>query len=509
MTRLRRFPWLVLAPVLALVALLAWAFASPVGAGPDDDYHLISAWCAGPTAGDTCAPADEPDERVIPRGLVEISCYGQRPELSAGCQERFLEGPLLDDLVVSDRGNFVGEYPPVYYAVLGMFTSLDVQTSALLMRVFTIVLFVALMTALYLLLPVARRATLVVGWLVTTVPLGMFLLASNNPSAWAAIGVGTSWLALIGWFETVGRRRVALGVVYALGVVMAAGSRGDAAVYVGFATALVLVYSFRPERRFLLSAILPVVMGLVALGFLLAARQVGSGVEGFTGEQTPGAGGSAGEDPGLSGLSRLAYNVLNAPSLWTGVFGQWGLGWLDTTMPAVVLLGALGAFLVAMFLGVRRMSVRKAVVVVLAALVLWALPVYVLQQGGHIVGEQVQPRYLLPLIILLGGLLALDARPATWTRAQLLVVAAALAAAHLVALRVDIRRYVTGASDDGGLGGFSLDTGAEWWWAGLPVSPTAVWVIGSVAYAALVALLALKLPRTEGETVETGARRLP
>ena len=48
-------PLVLLAPALALIALLAWVFASPIGASPDDDYHLTSAWCAGPSAGDTCA----------------------------------------------------------------------------------------------------------------------------------------------------------------------------------------------------------------------------------------------------------------------------------------------------------------------------------------------------------------------------------------------------------------------------------------------------------------------
>ena len=71
MNRLRRVPLLALAPVLAFIALLAWAFASPIGAGPDDDYHLVSSWCAGPTAAETCAPvegAERADHR-IPRAL--------------------------------------------------------------------------------------------------------------------------------------------------------------------------------------------------------------------------------------------------------------------------------------------------------------------------------------------------------------------------------------------------------------------------------------------------------
>src|SRR5690606_23817685 len=100
---------------------------------------------------------------------------------------------------------------------------------------------------------------------------------------------------------------------------------------------------------------------------------------------------------------------------------------------------------VAGVLGLRRMSIRKAVVVGVTGLVLWLLPLYVLQQGGAIVGEQVQPRYLLPLIVLFGGLLALGTPVVAWTRGQLLVVAGALATANLVALRVNILRYVRDA----------------------------------------------------------------
>ena len=70
------------------------------------------------------------------------------------------------------------------------------------MRFLNILLFVGLSTALYLLLPLGRRRVLIGLSLLTSVPLGSFLIASNNPSSWAIIGVGFSWLALLGYFET-------------------------------------------------------------------------------------------------------------------------------------------------------------------------------------------------------------------------------------------------------------------------------------------------------------------
>ncbi len=112
----------------------------------------------------------------------------------------------------TDRGNYLGEYPPVYYAVMRLFAGPDLQVSALVMRLVNAVLFVGLATALAALLPAWRRGTLLWGWLVTLVPLGMFIIPSNNPSGWAVTGVGTAFLALLGWFEirwpaTVGARR--------------------------------------------------------------------------------------------------------------------------------------------------------------------------------------------------------------------------------------------------------------------------------------------------------------
>ena len=43
--------------------------------------------------------------------------------------------------------------------------------------------------------------------------------------------------------------------------------------------------------------------------------------------------------------------------------------------------------------------------------------------------------------------------------------------------------------------GISLDAGAEWWWPNFPIGPTAVWVIGALAYAALLVVLWPQLRR--------------
>jgi hypothetical protein len=280
---------------------------------------------------------------------------------------------------------------------------------------------------------------------------------------------------------------------------MAAGARGDAGVYVAGATLAVLIFTAARRRDWALRAILPAV-GLVIVAVLLSmAGQIGS-AGGFTngGGTTVPLPGEAGVDVPLSGLPLAAYNLLMLPFLWTGVWGSWGLGWLDTMLPAVVPWAATAAFIVVGFAGLGQLARRKALTVagLFAALVF--IPVYVLTAGGNVVGENLQPRYLLPLIVLFAFVLVTEplGRVLSFTRIQTFVILAALAGANLVALQVNIRRYVTGVDQQGP----NLDAGAEWWWASLPVGPTAVWMLGALAYAGLLAMLWPHVRKTEPAT---------
>lgn len=487
--RLRRIPLMALTPVLALLTLFAWVWASPIGSAPDDDFHLVSSWCAGPTADENCAPGDEPESGVVPVALVEIACFAYNSETSAACQgEQFPWDTSVQQQ--TKRANFSSAYPPVFYAVTGVLTGDDVQLSALAMRVLTVLLFLGLTVALWLLLPMHRRATLVWGWLITTLPLGLFIIASNNPSAWAVIGVGSCWIALLGWYESQGRRRWGLGGVFAVSVLIAAGARGDAAIYTGLAMLLVMILTVELSKQWMLRSILPVIMGFVALFFFIISRQVAAGTDGFTG-------GSSEASEELGGFGLLAYNILNAPFLWSGVLGDWALGWLDTSMPRIVPLAVVAVFVAVGFTAIRRMWGRKAIVLGFLIVVLWALPVYVLQQGGDSVGANLQPRYLLPLIVLLGGLLVLQRPGASlaFSLPQRFAIIAALGGAHFVALHLNMRRYITGIDGSS----INLDAGAEWWWEG-PVGPNAVWLLGSLAYVLLVWILVRTLggPRRVG-----------
>jgi hypothetical protein len=130
----------------------------------DDDFHLVSNLVRQQLVRPVRAGRDRRNPSV-PDELEAIACFAQKPLESAACQDALFASDIT---VETDRGNWVGAYPPVYYAVMGFFAGPDIQVSALIMRLFTILLFLGITVALYALLPAARRPALLWTWLITS-----------------------------------------------------------------------------------------------------------------------------------------------------------------------------------------------------------------------------------------------------------------------------------------------------------------------------------------------------
>ena len=482
--------------LLAFIGLGAWAVSSPVGSSPDDRYHLASIWC-NEALGESCEN-DVEGRNLLPAALMESPCYLGSPTTSAGCQP-FMDG--TDPRLQPDPGSDVDRnlYPGGFYAVLHFFTNPNIEMGILAMRLFNVALFVGFGALLWIALPQRLQKTLVWSWALTLIPLAVFLIPSTNPTSWAVIGVGMAWLALLGYFEADGWRMYALGAAYLVLVAMATAARSDSTLFVGATSIVTLLMTQADIRTLVRRFALPATAGLAVIAWLLfKPGQVGIIAEGFGArdqqsypDELPwqtGAEVSSGFDWAL-----LWYNMWDVPALWLGMFGDypWGaLGWLDTVMPQAVTVLVTWMILGVTFIALQRAWWQKWVSAGLMIFLAWGIPVWTLQLGGHKTGEQIQPRYLLPLFIVAIGVLLLQKtgdRVLISSRAGQVGIIVALSLANAIALHSNMRRYTTGTVR----GGVDLDHQREWWWMSFPefLGANVSWALGSLAFFGLLWIL--------------------
>jgi len=289
---------------------------------------------------------------------------------------------------------------------------------------------------------------------------------------------------------TTGRRRVVLAALAVLATLVGAGARADAAIFAVFGAAVGLWLGVRGVRRQLIALGTGAAILVLSLALYFSAGQSGAAVTGL--------------DPSAPPLNLSAHvaNLLNIPLLWTGAFGQWNLGWLDTPLPAVVWFAATAVFTGAIFVGLRGATPRRMTAFIIAGAAAWLVPFVLLAQTNATVGSMVQPRYVLPLLVILLGVASLrsDAERA-WDGARYGVAASALTIAVAFSLHQNMRRYTTGLDDPG----LDPGQGARWWWAGAP-SPMFVWIVGVVAFAGVLTLLWFAKERGALTAGDTAAR---
>lgn len=460
-------------PILAFVALIAWSFSAAVGSSPDDDFHLPAIWCGvGERPGLCELPAGETAEsttqRMVPAPILSSTCYAFNSDASASCWRGDESGMAL-----AGRANIDGLYPPIFYATMSVFATPDVAASVITIRIVNSAFIVGILSLVFFALPRRLRPALLISTIATSVPLGLFLYASTNPSSWAMLSAAMIWICTYGSLESSGRRRVLLVALAILGTILGAGARADAAIFAVFGIALGLLLGLRNVRRQWIAAAGAILNIGIAAAFYLSAGQGRAAIVGLDGSSPP-----------LT-TAQHVNNLLGVPGLWTGALGQWGLGWLDTILPPTVWVLTTAVFAGAIFVGVRDASRRRLLAISAAALAIWVVPFVMLGLSNAVIGTQVQPRYVLPLMIILLGVATVGmSREHVWRGHHIAAGGIALSLAALVALQFNFRRYTTG------LDGNNLDPGAsaEWWWQSTP-SPLFFWVTGSLAFTLMLALL--------------------
>lgn len=470
--------WSIVVPIAFFLALVGWALTSPVGSSPDDDYHLSSIWCAGGERDGVCE-IDETDDaaRLVPVSVAFAhECFAYDASVTAACTDR-----LDDSLKATERvNNTAGLYPALFYRTMNVLVGPDEQRSVLLMRIVNAALAASLLALAMRVLTPAVRSAVVVVVLVVYVPLGLFIIPSTNPSSWTITGITFLWafgLALVGRTSWRSRRTWVLLAAVLVTAGLSIGSRVDASAYVVLVVAVVFVLAgFTRVRK------APIAAGVLAVIALVGLVQ-------FATFGTPGSGEVGGMGGTQPGVGLLLTNIVYLPVYLSGAVGAMALGWNDTPLPPMVFVFGVLVMGALVYRGMTEMARRKVVGTVLAFAAVVIVPLVFLQREGLGVGEVVQARYLLPLIIVLFATLSLAVPYARATdvglplpRGFAWLLGIAMSATASLSLWANAHRYASGSTR----GLFDIDLVMEW--SGLVAAPLPLivtfGVLATIAYIA-------------------------
>lgn len=448
--------------IALFLTLACWALSSPVGSSPDDDYHLPSIWCANGTDGENCQQSG--DIFTTPGGVANsATCYAFDPYKTADCATLALNGPSVSQVYINQNTNW---YPPFFYKFSNLFlVDSGVIESILSIRFANIFLFCLFFLWYFLLAKTPREhITSLLIPISIFIPLGFFIIPSTNPSSWAITFGLMSFLALSSWIFFRNQTRGML--VYMLTVsLFFVGSRADSGGYLiamiiclGMSSKILIRRNLKEDIK-LIPIVLMVLIGVLSLVSYQAVAVIQSGLRN---EEVL-------NPPPRNGFYLLGVNLIRFPELVVGNFGTRGLGWLDTVPPLIVPIIVIISLT---YLVATAINVRADKGFVSSIFFLIIIPIYVLQKGNNVVGEHVQPRYLIPLIILVFGIMIINSDRVQLSSSALLGLTLLFTTAHSISLYTNISRYSVGIGQD-----FLLSE-VKWGFPG--ISPRLLFVAGTL-----------------------------
>jgi hypothetical protein len=430
--------------VLAFVNMAVWSLATPFFASPDEPAQVARAVALvhGQLIGKTVRNDGNPTTAItIPRiyaaGSAYAGCFAFKDAVPASCAPR-----LTQSKAAVRTTTYVGRYPPLYYAIVGLPSLFTASGDGL----YAMRLVSALLNAVFLALAAlsvaawSRSRFLLVGLLVAATPMTYFLGGVVNPSGLEITSATCLWCAgLVLALERSDRPPPGLVAVATVAAIALLLARALSPLWVvGILLLLALLAGWRGVRalaraRCVRWALVPLVpTGAFAVGWIVVAHAL---------DLVP-----VGPRATGSGIS-MAASILGNTGGWIeqmiGVFG-----WLDTLSPLLTYLfwyAVIGLF-VLLALGCARR--RHAGALVLLMLVVVFVPVAISSGQAHRLGVIWQGRYIMPMAVGVplmavalversGALRAVRARVAT-------VVCCVVACAAFAAFAEALRRYAVG-----------------------------------------------------------------
>lgn len=476
---------------LLWVALAAWALASPVAAAPDDEYHLAMIYCAAGEA------------ECVSEGAREGGpCFSMKPTVAAGCSDWGTRSLPETD------GINQGHYPPFYYWAMSPLVGDSLAKTTVAVRLANVTLAVAMLLASAAFTARSLRRTLLWSWPVAAVPMGVYFVASTNPSAWVIIGFAALWAPLLThltgpggrgahWSDADDSMRLGRVAFVLFATFIALGGRTEGALFLPLVAAALSVYALPSRlsdmtpatwRKLVLPAALVAMSGLFLLVFARTKAETIGGV---------GEGNST--YAGWDVVQHTINSFLGTMGM-PGVPGS-GLGTYDVPVPAVAAVLIVSAYGVSAVAGLSVMYGRKAVSLTLFTATAVSLTAVLWSRESW---EYFQPRYFVPLSLAWLGLVLVPRPNGYQPRSQesaltLPAVFAVVAVANSLAMLSTILRFLRGlqpqpsrdpltqAAPDIDPGALASSPVPSWWWNSMPLDPFSVWVLGSIAFALVLA----------------------
>jgi hypothetical protein len=418
---------------LSFLILFGWAIGSPPGSSPDEDLHLSSAWCHAKYQGDNC--------ETIPQRLVEVGkCYFLDSQITSVCEESIAQIEVAPERIYGDIK---------YYNFLSNFISLDsIDKSTIQLRVVNALLSSLVIFLIVVLTTRSIYLPILVSWLTVNIPLGFFILSSVNPSSWLYIFAFTCLPFVYKLFQQKDSPTLVSSKILILfaTLILALEGRSDTLLFASIFAVSLLPVIFNLTMKNENYKIFVNIFTLVMAGPLAIAVWNRSNLVNFRESKI-------GEWEILTSL----------PSIITGVFGGWGLGSLETTMPPITYIGSFVTILGILFMSLRFINKSESITYILLGFFAFLIPFFVLVRSNLRVGEWVQPRYILPIFYALVGLCLIVIFRSFKTKPLLLVINFLFVISTIsfsFALHTFYRRYTVG------LDNYSLifREPDSWWW---------------------------------------------
>jgi len=454
----------LLATFALLMTLVCYSISSPIGSGPDTDYHLANIWCGWGEAPGLC----ENQGRINGVPSAEV------PFMFQMCDERTIESfPYCEFETEHPQTQFLrtqsGPDQNLYYKIMRVFASENPVIGVIQIRILNSIIASLI---LFLILTLSTRRLRFAGLAALSfalVPNVLQYATSVNPRSWSILSVSTSWIFLYSYLESRDdptRLRRSRLVAFLFVAFLAFATRIDASVMVLVTSALVyLSCRFRPERPRLKTSI----TGLSLFIFLFFVIQFFPRIGALFSLNIP---------QGFGGLQYSIFQIVHIPEFvadwWSYRVGQSGNG------PGIVGIIGLLLFTTNLVFALQGSDMKQRVIFSLNTLIVFGmLTKSTIALGGIIPAPGI---YSLGLAAPLLGITIASSR----TKFQFMssmgnrkMAITLLSFAQAISFYSWIEFYTRRGKDLGFYQQLSLD--GTWWWDTW-VSPNFVFISGAFLF---------------------------